>query len=162
MRCDGDILREYAERRSEEAFAELVRRHLNLVYSAALRQLHGDAHLAQDVAQNVFTDLARKAGSLSGRRDLAGWLYTSTHFTAAKAVRTARRRHAREQEAQAMQEMLHSPTTELDWDSLRPVLDNVMLELKETEREAILMRYFENRQLSEIGERLGEIGRAHV
>src|SRR5215510_1433592 len=104
MRCDGDMLRDYAQRRSEEAFAELVRRHVDLVYSAALRQLNGDVHLAQDVTQTVFSDLARKAGSLSDRRDLAGWLYTSTHFAAAKAVRTEQRRHTREQEAHAMQE----------------------------------------------------------
>src|SRR6266498_879069 len=67
MTSDGELLRRYTETNSENAFAELVERHLNLVYSAALRQVNGDAHLAQDVAQTVFADLARKAASLAGR-----------------------------------------------------------------------------------------------
>src|SRR5687767_9507186 len=87
MRLDSELLALYAETASEEAFSELVRRHLDLVYSAALRQVNGDTHLAQDVAQTVFTDLARKAAALSQRPVLTGWLYTSTHFAAAKAVR---------------------------------------------------------------------------
>ena len=94
MTPDRELLRQYAETRGEEAFAELVRRHLDLVYSAALRQVNGDAHLAQDVAQTVFTDLARKAEALSRRSVVTGWLYTSAHFAAAKAVRTEQRRHA--------------------------------------------------------------------
>ncbi|MGA2179858.1 MAG: sigma factor [Verrucomicrobiota bacterium] len=98
MTPDCELLRRYAGTKSEEAFAELVRRHVNLVYSAALRQVNGDVHLAQDVAQTVFTDLARKAVSLLRRSTLTGWLYTSAHFAAAKAVRTEQRRHAREQE----------------------------------------------------------------
>lgn len=92
MTSDGELLRRYAEGDSEEAFGELVRRHLNLVHSAALRQVNGDAHLAQDVAQSVFTDLARKAASLVDRPVLTGWLYASTHIAAATAVRTERRR----------------------------------------------------------------------
>src|SRR5689334_10367284 len=94
---DPELLRAYALLRREDAFAELVRRHTNLVYSAALRQVGGDAPLAQEVAQAVFTDLARKAAPLSHRVDLTGWLYTSTRFAAAKAVRTERRRRAREE-----------------------------------------------------------------
>ena len=71
---DATLLRRYAENRSESDFAELVRRHLNLVYSAALRQVNGDTHLAQDATQLVFTELARKAAQLAGHRVLAGWL----------------------------------------------------------------------------------------
>jgi hypothetical protein len=84
MTPDCELLRQYARTRSEAAFAELVQRHVNLVYSAARRQVNGDAHLAQDVAQMVFTDLARKAPSLCRRDTLTGWLYTSAHFAAAK------------------------------------------------------------------------------
>ena len=152
---DDELLRRYAEEKSEDAFAELVRRHLDLVYSAALRQVNGDAHLAQDVAQMVFTELSRKAASLSHRPVLTGWLYTCAHFCAAKAVRTERRRHSREQEAQAMQELLDNHGHEPDWERVRPVLDRVMVELSEPDRDAILMRYFEKRPLGEIGERLG-------
>jgi RNA polymerase sigma factor (sigma-70 family) len=152
---DDELLRRYADEKSEDAFAELVRRHLDLVYSAALRQVNGDAHLAQDVAQMVFTELSRKAASLSHRPVLTGWLYTCAHFCAAKAVRTERRRHSREQEAQAMQELLDNHGPEPDWEKVRPVLDQVMVELSEPDREAILMRYFEKRPLGEIGQRLG-------
>src|SRR5439155_25368935 len=127
----------------------------DLVYSAALRQVNGDAHLAQEVTQTVFADLARKAESLSRRPLLTGWLYTSAHFAAAKVVRAERRRRAREQEAQTMRELLHDPAAELDWDKLRPVLDEAMHKLKETDCEAILLRYFEQRQFAEIGARLG-------
>ena len=155
MKSDGDLLRDYAETHSEDAFAELVRRHLDLVYSTALRQVNGDVPLAQDVAQTVFADLARKVGSLSGRSVLTGWLYTSTHFAAAKAVRTERRRQAHEQEAQAMRELLHDPALDPDWDRLRPILDAAMLELQEADREAVLLRYFERRPHAEIGAKLG-------
>ena len=155
MTSDGELLRRYTETNSEDAFAELVRRHLDLVYSAALRQLNGDAHLAQDVAQSVFTDLARKAASLVGRQALAGWLYTGTHYAAAKAVRTEQRRHTREQEAHAMQDLLHDSGPNPDWETLRPVLDTAMHELNEADREMILLRYFENRQHADIGEQFG-------
>src|SRR5436190_24286509 len=107
MNDDSELLRRYADQGDEKAFAELVRRHVNLVYSAALRQVNGDAHLAADATQLVFTDLARKAGSLAGHRVLAGWLFTSTRFAAAKLIRGERRRHAREQEAQLMPEFFH-------------------------------------------------------
>ena len=85
MTRDAALLRRYADSRSEIAFAELVQRHLNLVYCAALRQVGGDAQLAQDVAQTVFTDVARKAAALSRRPVLASWLHTSTRFAARKA-----------------------------------------------------------------------------
>jgi hypothetical protein len=74
MTPDSELLAAFDRIRSEDAFAELVRRHVDLVYSAALRQVNGDAHLAQDVAQSVFEDLARKAGALAKRQNLAGWL----------------------------------------------------------------------------------------
>src|SRR5882724_3001944 len=96
---DSELLKRYAETRSEAAFTELVQRHIDLVYSAAFRQVGGDAHLAQDVTQTVFVDLARKASSLPMPSVLVGWLYTSTRFAAAKMIRTEQRRQAREQEA---------------------------------------------------------------
>src|SRR5436309_955782 len=98
MQPDNELLRQYGSAQSEDAFTELVKRHVNLVYSAALRQVGGDAHLAHDVAQSVFTDLARKATSLCRRESLTGWLYTSAHFAANKMVRTETRRRQREEQ----------------------------------------------------------------
>src|SRR5262245_58711478 len=106
MLTDSELLRLYAEERSEKAFAELVQRHVDLVYSSALRQVNGDAHRAQDIAQEVFGTLARKAGSLAQHPVLTGWLYTTTRHASAKVRRREARRVAREQEAHAMQVML--------------------------------------------------------
>ena len=137
-----------------------MRRHVNLVYSAALRQVNGDAHLAQDVAQTVFTDLARKAGSLARRESLTGWLYTSAHFAAAKIVangkppaRPGGKIYARTDSRNARRPARQSERA--DWEKIRPVLDDVMHELKESDREAILLRYFENRPFAEVGAKLG-------
>lgn len=152
---DAELLRRYAENRSEEAFGELVRRHLNLVYSAALRQVGGDPQLAEDVAQTVFLDLSRKAAALSRRPVLTGWLYTGAHFAAAKIARTGQRRQAREQEAHAMYVLERNSEPDLDWTALHPVLDSAMHELNEADRQAILLRYFEGRPLAEIGAKLG-------
>jgi RNA polymerase sigma factor (sigma-70 family) len=150
MADDAELLRRYTEDHSQEAFAELVERNLSLVYHAALRQC-GDAHQAADVAQTVFTDLARKAQSLASRPVLAGWLYTSARYAALRAVRTERRRRAREQEAHVMTELLEGSQHEANWEQLRPVIDGALHELPERDREAILLRYFEGRPFAEIG-----------
>ena len=152
MTSDSELLARFARSRSEDAFAELVRRHVNLVYSAALRQVGGDGHLAQDVAQTVFSDLARKAPALVRRATLTGWLYTSARFAAAKIARAEHRR--RDREEQFMREP-NDAAPETDWEQLRPVLDEVMHQLQETDREAILLRYFENQPFAEIGARCG-------
>jgi len=154
MTSDSELLRRYVEKNSEEAFAELVQRHVSLVYSAALRQVNGDAHLAQDVSQKVFTELGRRAAALFRHPVLTGWLYTCSHYVASKVVRGERRRREREQEAQAMHEVSDTATA-VDWEEVQPVLDHVMHELKASEREVILMRYFENRRLADIARTLG-------
>jgi len=148
---DAQLLGRYLEDCSEKAFTELVSRHVDLVYFAALRRVGGDRHLAADVTQRVFADLARKAPSLKNRVVLTGWLYTSTRFAAAQAMRAEQRRRSHEQEAQIMSE-LH-PAAEPGWDQLRPVIDEVMDELSEPDREAVLLRFFENLSLAEIGEK---------
>jgi RNA polymerase sigma factor (sigma-70 family) len=155
MADDGTLIRAYARSGSEDAFAELVQRHLGLVYSTALRIVAGDEHLAKDISQSVFIDLARKAALLSNRQMLTGWLYTSACFAAAKAVRSECRRQAREQEAQIMQEEINAASPDPDWERLRPILDSAMMELKGTDREALLLRFFEERSLAELGNRLG-------
>src|ERR1700691_3153443 len=99
---DQQLLHSFARERSEDAFTELVARHLPLVYSAALRQTGGDIYAAKDVAQLVFTDLARKASGLSASIILAGWLHRATIFAARQILRGERRRQLREQQAAAM------------------------------------------------------------
>jgi RNA polymerase sigma factor (sigma-70 family) len=155
MMDDATLLRRYAQNRIESDFAELVRRHLNFVYSAALRQVNGDAHLAQDVTQLVFTDLARKAAKLADHRVLAGWLFTSARFAAAKLVRGERRRLNREKEALLMQETSPSdPTFQVDWEQIRPVLDEALAALDERDREAILLRYMGGCDYAQVGAKL--------
>lgn len=150
MNEDAALLRRYASEKSEAAFAELVRRHLDLVYSAALRRLGGDAHRAADVAQQVFTTLARDAEKLSRHGVLTAWLYTATHNAAIDLIRSEQRRATREQEASTMQTLL-AATPDADWAKLRPVLDHVMDELSDADRTAVLLRFFEKRPFADIG-----------
>src|SRR6266446_2380915 len=147
MLNDEQLLRRYAADGSEAAFGELVSRYVNLVYSAALRRAGGDAHLAQDVAQLVFTDLARKAGSLPPEVVLAGWLHRATRFAAAELIRSERRRKRREQEAVVMN--ISESTS--DWEQIRPLLDEALDELSRTDRDAVILRFMEQRSFSEVG-----------
>ncbi|HXB02969.1 MAG TPA: sigma-70 family RNA polymerase sigma factor [Opitutaceae bacterium] len=151
---DAELLRRYAEDHSEEAFIELVRRHLALVYRSALRQANGDTHRAEDVAQAVFTQLARKARSLARHPRLAGWLYTTTHFTTSVILRSERRRQMREREAHFMQNISCESSPSDGWDRVSPVLDEVMRELGRADREAILLHFLEGRTFADVGARL--------
>ena len=168
MLTDTELLRRYAGDRSEAAFGELVARHVNLVYSTALRLVGGDEQLARDVAQSVFTDLARKAVPLCNRRrrevadggtqanpSLSGWVYTGARFAAAKFVRAEQTRRKHEREAQVMNELLNSGSHEPEWSELRDVLDDAMSMLSDGEREAVLLRYFEGNDFRIVGAALG-------
>jgi RNA polymerase sigma factor (sigma-70 family) len=152
---DGELLQRYVRDHSEIAFADLAKRHVNLVYSAALRQVNGSANLAEEVTQSVFTDLARKADQLVSHTSLTAWLYTSTRFIAANIRRTEQRRHAREQEAHAMNTILSEPESQPAWSQLSPLLDEAMHMLNELDREAVLLRHFENQSFAEIGNKIG-------
>lgn len=147
------LLKRYTEEHSEEAFADLVRQHLNLVYSTALRLTNGNSALAQDVTQTVFTALAQKARTLPPGIVLAGWLYRHTTFVARQALRTERRRQQREQTAALMNAI--NADTEAVWEQLAPHLDEAMQSLGETDRDAILLRYFEQSDLRSVGLALG-------
>jgi RNA polymerase sigma factor (sigma-70 family) len=151
---DAELLRRFAAKRDEAAFAELVNRYLNLVYFAALRQVGGDAHRAEDVAQNVFTLLARKASSLLRHQALAGWLHTTTRFAASEAMRAERRRLVREQEAYAMHATSGDSGNDTEWDRLRPVIDEALAELGDADREAVLLRFFADQPLAAVGAKL--------
>ena len=150
MMDDAELLRRYAEEKSEAAFAELVGRYVNLVYHAALRQVGGDAPGAEDITQTVFTILARKARLLGDRPTLAGWLFTATRNVARDARRTEQRRRAREREAQAMNDLISPSALEADWNRLHPVIDDVLADLNDGDREAVLLRFFHGRPYAEI------------
>jgi len=146
-------LGDYAAQRSETAFAELVRRHVDLVYSAALRMVC-DAHLAEDVTQGAFVALAQNARRLAGHPVLSGWLHRTAQNLAANAVRSEVRRRAREQEAVAMNQLL-AAEPEASWEAIAPRLDDALGKLNDTERDAVLLRYFERKSARDMAEILG-------
>jgi len=150
MSDDMTLVREFAAGHSEAAFAELAERHVGLVYSAALRQT-GDPDLAGEITQAVFIILARKAASLGPKTVLSAWLYQTTRYAAADALKSRRRRQAREQEAY-MQSSLNEPVDAgvEAWTQIAPLLDDALAELGETDRAALVLRYFENKNGREI------------
>jgi RNA polymerase sigma factor (sigma-70 family) len=150
---DQELLRDYTGRRSETAFAELVRRHVDFVYSATLRMVR-DTHLAEDVTQGVFVALAQNARQLTDHPVLSGWLHRTAQNLAANTVRSDVRRRAREQEAVAMNELL-APEPEAIWKHIAPQLDAALGELNEPDRDALLLRYFERKSAREMAQTLG-------
>src|SRR4051812_44178052 len=148
---DLQLLARYARENAEEAFAEIVRRHVGLVHSAALRQVRSP-ELAEEVAQSVFSDLARQAGRLPPDTILTAWLYQVTRRSAIDVVRREGSRRLREQIANEMNAVNASSA---DWGHIEPLLDEAMHALDETDRTAVLLRYFENKSLREVGQTLG-------
>ena len=146
---DKQLLRDYTELQSEAAFAAIVQRYVDLVYSAAFRMFRDD-HAAKDVTQSVFVALAQNARQLTDRPALAGWLHCTARNLAAKAVRTDVRRRARELEAAVMNEIL-SVNADTDWEHIASHLDDALGELSEPERDAVLLRYFKNHDLRTVG-----------
>jgi len=149
---DSALLRQYSDNNSNEAFAALVTRHINLVYSVALRQV-GNAHAAEEITQAVFIILAKKAAQLRHDKALSSWLFQVTRLTAKNFVRSEGRRHHREQEAH-MQSILNESETEV-WPKIAPLLDAAVASLREKDRQAILLRYYEGRNLRDVGLTLG-------
>jgi RNA polymerase sigma factor (sigma-70 family) len=155
MNDDLALLREYARRNSEEAFAALVSRHVNLVYSVALRQVR-DPQLAEEITQVVFIILARKADSLGDKTILPGWLCRTARYASANALTIQRRRQHREQEAH-MQSILNEAETahEETWKQIAPLLDGAMEHLGQKDHDALVLRFFENKTFAEVGATLG-------
>jgi RNA polymerase sigma factor (sigma-70 family) len=153
MTAPRTLLAEYATRGSEEAFRELVTRHIDLVYSTAVRLVNGDRHRAEDVAQTVFADLARLAKSLSTDVMVGGWLHRRTCHVALSLMRSERRRQHREREAADMN--AQQGQTEASFDQITPMLDEAIDQLGAEDRTAIVLRFFERRNLRVIGAALG-------
>ncbi len=157
---DLALLREYVAQNSDAAFAELVLRHVGLVYSAALRQVR-DPRLAEEITQAVFIILAQKAGRISGKTILTGWLFKTTRYTALAQIRAESKR-ARQQKELQMQSQIDSgtgfqPVSETNelWNQMSPLLDEALAALSETDRQVVLLRFFENKSLAEVGNGLG-------
>jgi RNA polymerase sigma factor (sigma-70 family) len=147
------LLADYTANGSERAFQELVARYVDLVYSTAIRLVEGDTHRAEDVAQTVFVDLARAAAKLSPNSMLGGWLHHHTCFVARTIMRGERRRQARERQAMEMSALNNHADMALA--EIAPVLDEAINELGADDRDAILLRFFERRNLRSVGEALG-------
>jgi RNA polymerase sigma factor (sigma-70 family) len=149
---DLELLRQYAEHRSEQAFTELVRRHIDLVYSTA-RRLVPESQLADDVTQLVFISLARKAASLREGTILTGWLYRTTQFVAQTAVRSDSRRRKRESLAMQFSELNND--SESVWKGVAPLLEQAVSQLRQADQDAVLLRFFAGKSLREVGQALG-------
>ena len=148
---DQELLRQFTQGKSQDAFTALVNRYVNLVYSAALRQVRSP-ELAKEVSQTVFIELARRAPTLTPGTVVPAWLYKVTRNAAIDVVRRESRRQAREQIAFQMNEINEASTT---WTDIEPLLDEAMQSLADSERTALLLRFFENKSLREVGEALG-------
>jgi RNA polymerase sigma factor (sigma-70 family) len=147
------LLAEYAANGSEEAFRELVARYIDLVYSTAVRLVNGDTHRAEDVAQTVFADLARLAGKFSKDVMLGGWLHRRTWHVATTLMRNERRRQNRERQAAEMNTLQDHP--EGQFERIAPLLDEAINQLGAGDRAAIVLRFFEHRDLRAVGVALG-------
>lgn len=149
--CDDPrLLSEYASNGSDEAFSHLVRRHVNMVYASALRRT-GDPHLAEEIVQATFIILAKKAAAWKAGTILPAWLHRTAQFVAADALKLKRRRLKHEQIAARME----PSTAETNWQDVAPLLDDLLVQLREADRTAIILRFFENKSLREVGQALG-------
>ncbi|MCC6414442.1 MAG: sigma-70 family RNA polymerase sigma factor [Opitutaceae bacterium] len=151
MMTDRELLQRYCEFTSQEAFAELVRRHVNLVYGAAFRQLCGNEALAEEVTQTVFTVLAQRAATITDFTHLSSWLYTTTRFTVSHTVRSERRRQERERKAQIMHAVLNAPDSGEPMNVSAEIVDEALERLDDAERAAVLLRFFEGQSFASIG-----------
>jgi RNA polymerase sigma factor (sigma-70 family) len=163
---DFELLQQYVRTRAHDAFAELVRRHVDHVYAAALRQTARDGDAAEEVTQRVFILLAQKASQLvAGDPNvlLGGWLFNAVRFIAKDVIRKEERRARHEKKAAEMADHMrdraerhaaaqpHDP----EWPDVERELDEAMAALPEQTRGVLVLRFFEGKSAREVGEQLG-------
>ncbi len=151
MMDDSQLITSYAHNRAAGAFEQLVERHIDFVYAAALRQT-GDTHIAQDITQAVFLLFSERAGRLKPGTLVKGWLFNATRYVVANARRAEARRKIHEREAAAMRSEI---VLEDHWPSIAPHLDDALAELSEKDRRVLLLRFFEDLPLAALGQTLG-------
>jgi RNA polymerase sigma factor (sigma-70 family) len=149
---DIALVREFAATGSEEAFAEVVSRHVNLVFSVALRSVRNRG-LAEEVTQAVFILLARKAPSLGDGTILSSWLCRTARNMASNALTIQRRRQEREQQAYMQSQLIENES--VAWSQIEPLLEPALSELGEKDHNALVMRFFEGRSFADVSEALG-------
>ena len=149
---DNSLIAEFNARRSEEAFAALVRQHVNLVFATALRQV-GDAGAAEELTQNVFVALALAAGKLGSHPTIAGWLHQTALNKSSEWLRSELRRRKRERVAVNLD--LARAEGDSVWSPLVPLLDEALLELREPDRQAVILHFMEGQTFQEVGSALG-------
>jgi RNA polymerase sigma factor (sigma-70 family) len=149
---DSRLIAEFNARRSEDAFAALVRQHINLVFATAMRQV-GDAGAAEEITQNVFVALAQAAGKLGSHPTIAGWLHQTALNKSREWLRGELRRRKREQIAVNLD--LVRAEGDSVWSPLVPLLDEALLELREPDRLAVILHFMEGRTFHEVGSALG-------
>src|SRR5262245_11586509 len=148
---DQELIRQFLDQKDDQAFAELVRRHVDWVCSMATRLCGGDRAMGEDVTQSAFALLARKASSLRRESQLSNWLFAVTRFCVKNAVRNEISRRKREKEAAAMRDEAAEPSDAPPWEELAPVLDEMVGKLRAVDREAVLMRFYQSKTFPQIG-----------
>lgn len=151
MTEDSQLLSQFADQGNQAAFRSWVEQRLPLVYSAALRMLNGDRQLAEDVAQQVFADAAERASELASHSSVAGWLFTSTRFAATKLIRSQSRRVLRELTSAMDPSLKPNP---IDWEKVRPVIDEALADLPAADRDAVIQRFFDHADFQTIARNL--------
>src|SRR5258706_4670937 len=151
---DAKLLQDYVETGDQEAFGHLVSRHINFVYSAALRNVH-DRHVAEEITQAVFIVLARKASTLRHEAVLSSWLLSTCRYASLGHMKMAARRKRHERRAAEMAKTVWEEEADSRWPQYEGDLDAALAQLREADRKAVMLRFYEHKSFDEIAHILG-------